>query len=173
VSTVYRFATKRLVADEWHILESEIHPATELPLAVSSILTPSVTASLPVAWQERYTYRRACEWIDERDQEGTNLLVIERSSVEPVGLLIIFEDESRNVRIGYMFAEMAWGNGYATELIRGFVDWCRNARIRKIIAGVASENLASQRVLHKCGFSQSIHKEDSAELFFELSLETT
>ena len=164
----YRIATKRLVADEWHRLVRDVRPPTELPLIVRSILTPSVTASLPAAWQGRYTQQRAREWIAERDQEGKTLLVIERSSAAPIGLLVLFEDDSHSLRIGYMISEAVWGNGYATELMRGFVDWCRNARIRSVTAGVAPANLASQRVLLNCGFSRSSRDEDSAELFFRL-----
>ncbi len=169
----YGFATERLVADEWHKIECEIGSHNELPLIVQSILTPSVTVSLPVAWQGPYNYQRAREWIDERDQEGTTLLVIERSSRLPVGLLILFEVEPRDLRTGDMLAESAWGKGFATELIHGLVGWCRDARIRTIIAGVSAENPASQRVLAKCGFSESIRSEDATELFFELPLQTT
>jgi ribosomal-protein-alanine N-acetyltransferase len=167
----FRFTTTRLVADEWHVFERETRPHIELALVVQSILTPPVTASLPATWQGTYTCQRASEWIVERDQEGINLLVIERSSSTPVGLLIFFEDDPRTIRIGYMFAETAWRKGYATELILGFADWCRHAGIQNIIAGIAPHNVASQRVLEKCGFSQMTHENKSAELLFELPIE--
>lgn len=170
MSTEYGFATKRLIVEEWHKLEREGRLRTELPLVVRTIMTPAVTASLPVSWQGPYTRRRAQNWIEERDGEGTTLLVVERSTAEPVGLLVLFEGDSLNLRIGYMLAETAWGKGFATELIHGLVGWCRDARKRTIVAGVAAGNLASQRVLTKCAFSPSPGEQDSAERFFELRL---
>ena len=168
-----RFETERLLAGEWHTIERDFDSNTELPLVVQSILTPSVTASLPVAWQGAYSSHRSREWIDERDQEGTTLLVIDRSSSAPIGLLILFAEEPGNFRIGYIFAESAWGKGFATELILGFVNWCRDSGIQTIIAGVSAENSASQRVLAKCGFSESPQRMDTAELLYELHLATS
>ena len=178
VTTEHRFATEHLVVDEWHTIERDFDSSTELPLVVRSLLTPSVTASLPVAWQGPYTDQRAREWIDERDQEGTTLLVIDRSSAASIGLLILFADDPGIFRIGYIFAESACGKGFATELILGFVAWCRDAGIQTIIAGVSADNPASQRVLAKCGFSESPVAEspqgvDTTELLYELQLQTT
>lgn len=49
-------------------------------------------------------------------------------------------------------AESQWGQGYATELLEGFLEWARAAPYRRIVAGVASANAASKRVLQKSGF---------------------
>ena len=95
------------------------------------MLTEPVTRTLPTAWQGNYTVSRAREWIKERDKEGTTLLVVERSTKEPIGLVILIEVDSENandgieVRVGYLLAESAWGKGLATELVKGFVEWCR------------------------------------------------
>lgn len=139
------FDTERLSAGNW------IPTSDELPQFVTELLSPAVTTELPEHWQGAYSNHRARQWIEEQDAESTVLLVQDLSG-EPVGLLILYPDE-RTVRIGYMLSEEYWGDGLATELISGFVGWCQNSdSFDEIVAGVAASNLASVRVLEKCGF---------------------
>lgn len=153
------FSTDRLIVGEWHSLPFAGRWQGSLDQAVATMLTESVTRSLPTAWQGNYTVSRAREWIGERDQEGTTLLVIDKSTKEPVGLVILIEVESENaidgieVRLGYLLSELAWGRGLATELVKGFVAWCRTqAPIAKLAGGVDANNPASMRVLEENGF---------------------
>lgn len=166
------FNTDRLIVKEWHALsDSDIYMAQ----AVVTILTPRVTQSLPEGWQGEYTVDRASRWIAERDQEGATLLVLDVASKTPIGLIILFESEEKGVgrcvRIGYMLAESAWGRGYGSELLKGFVDWCRTVDISSIIGGVARDNLASRRVLEKNGFDILAGAQNQQELIYELSLD--
>ena len=56
--------------------------------------------------------------------------------------------------LGYRLAASAWGQGYAVEAARALIDRARqDAGIRRVIATTYEENLASQRVLEKLGFS--------------------
>ena len=103
---------------------------------------------------------RAQEWIRERDQEGTTLLVIDKSTNESVGLVILIEVDSENandgieVRLGYLLSEPAWGKGLATQLVKGFVAWCQTqVPIATLAGGVDADHPASIRVLEKNGFS--------------------
>lgn len=143
---------------------------------MSTMLTPSVMRSLPRGWQGAYTIGRAKEWIRERDREGATLLVLERSSETPVGLLILDESDDgeaeRTVRIGYLLSESAWGRGLASELVQGFVTWSRAAGVETILGGVGCDNVASQRVLEKNGFDSEPGADDSAELLFRLRLQS-
>jgi ribosomal-protein-alanine N-acetyltransferase len=165
------FVTDRLKIGDWRSL-SVSHK--EMTHAVASILTPKVTQSLPAAWQGDYSADRAAKWLEDIDQEAAALLVIDRSSKNPVGIMILFEcDENqrgRSIRIGYMLAETAWGQGYATELLKGFVDWCRAVDITSITGGVANDNVASQRVMEKCGFEILPSTQVDGELLYELDL---
>jgi len=86
------------------------------------------------------------------------LLVVEKDGGTPIGLVFVHEDEQGgdvDVRLGYLLAESAWGRGLATELVRGFVDVCRDRGARSIAGGVGKSNAASRRVLEKCGFVQA------------------
>ncbi len=92
------------------------------------MLPVPVTRSLPPPWQGPYSVTRAQQWVEERDKEGTTLLVVDKQVNQPVGLMILFETEDIygfEVRLGYLLAEPAWGKGFASELVRGFVGWCR------------------------------------------------
>ncbi|MGF1471251.1 MAG: GNAT family N-acetyltransferase [Rubrobacteraceae bacterium] len=150
------FETDRLSVDEWH---SSTLDDEELARVVANLLTGPVTRSLPVSWRGRYTEDRARTWIEERDNEGTTLLVVERSTDRAIGLIILFETDPGSapdgieVRIGYLLSETVWGRGYATELVRGFVGWCRGQpSIHSLAGGVERGNAASARVLEKNGF---------------------
>ena len=166
------FNTDRLIVKEWRALSDS---DTDMVQSVITILTPRVTQSLPESWHGEYTVDRASRWIADRDQEGATLLVLDSASKTPIGLMILFESEDegvgRCVRIGYSLAESAWGRGYGSELLKGFVDWCRTVDISSVIAGVARENRPSQRVLEKNGFDVLPGGQNQQELTYELRFE--
>ena len=55
--------------------------------------------------------------------------------------------------IGYHIADIYTGNGYATEAIKLFLKYLKNAaKIQQIIGIALASNKASRRVLDKCGF---------------------
>ena len=67
-----------------------------------------------------------------------------------------------------MLAESAWGKGFATELITGLVNWCRENAIKSITGGVEHNNPASARVLEKCGFSVNDNATDDEQVFYSI-----
>jgi RimJ/RimL family protein N-acetyltransferase len=55
--------------------------------------------------------------------------------------------------IGWRFARVAWGNGYATEAARAVIDHVFSTSPYDVLhAGARVSNPASRRVLQKCGF---------------------
>ena len=166
--------TERLAVKEWHSFREDEWDAEPLTDVVRRVLSERVTRSLPSAWQRVNTEARAREWIEERDREGAALLVVERSSRSPVGLLVLTEEELEGgpleVRLGYLLVEAAWGKGLATELVRGFTEWCGEAGIDSIVGGVESDNAPSRRVLEKNGFVGVARAAGSSTQFFELRL---
>ncbi len=164
------FETERLVVKEWHSLSPDDWQQEDLAEVVAAILTEPVTRSLPPSWQGSYSLDRAREWIKERDKEGTTLLVINKLTHQAVGLMILFEmpaqegDDRADVRLGYLLSEVAWGKGIASELVNGFVNWCRGQEsISSIAGGVAHDNPASKRVLEKNGFKLVQSGDDVAQ----------
>ena len=152
---------------EWHAVEL---PGSSLAEIVANILTPPTTRSLPRPWQGTYDLARAAEWISQRDAEATTLLAMHRRTATPVGLMILFElpgDPGQvDLRLGYLLAESAWGKGLGTELVAGFVEWCRaTPHIRSITGGVAAANMASARVLLKNGFLPTGAASDGEQMY--------
>lgn len=151
------FVTERLLVRDWHSPPGEDWPRHDLGIIVSDLMTEPVTQHLPDGWRGPFSPSRARAWVAERDDESPTLLVVDRAAKEPVGLVVVYESADAvgglDVRLGYLLIERAWGKGLATELLTGFVDWCRpQPAIHSITAGVAATNEASRRVLERLGF---------------------
>jgi len=156
VKDKYRYSTDRLIVSEWHSIDSSEWNAIGLDLVVVNTLSPNVTQSLPPAWQGDYSLSRAKDWIAERDEEGITLIVVDKTSREAIGLLILLgSDNDQDFRLGYLLKESAWGRGYASELVQGFVEWSELNGVSSITGGVEVDNIASKRVLEKNGFIQA------------------
>ncbi len=64
-----------------------------------------------------------------------------------------WDRENRHVDIGYHIQYDHWGQGYATEATRALVDWCfAHLDVHRIQADCTEGNIASERVMLKCGF---------------------
>ncbi len=158
------FETERLAVSAWGIDAPD-----DLPARIALVLTATTTQFLPPAWQGDYTEDRARRWIGERNGESPTLLVVGRTTGDAVGLVILFEEPRATdpptieVRLGYVLAEPHWGRGLASELVGGFVAWCRGEpSIGSIAGGVEVDNAASARVLTKNGFTLVDQGEDEA-----------
>lgn len=162
----YRYSTERLLVAEWHILSSDDWVEVALESLVIHLLTPEVTQSLPPAWQGSYSIGRASEWIAQRDAEGITLLIIEKSTGSAIGFIILFgSPDSKDLRLGYLLEEASWGKGYASELIGGFINWCRHHGIHRVTGGVEPDNFASIRVLEKNGFIRDQESHGDQQIF--------
>jgi RimJ/RimL family protein N-acetyltransferase len=111
---------------------------------------------------------------DNDEDEGSTTLMASRSG-NPVGLLILFEDpcsagSHADLRIGYLIDEQARSQGFATELVAGLVQWCRQRPwVRSLSGGVESENVASALVLTRNGFvQQTSTRRGAVEYLLEL-----
>jgi len=67
------------------------------------------------------------------------------------GNIVCYPDkETDEPEIGYWIGKHYWGKGIATEALLQFLKYFK---IRPVYARVAKDNIASQRVLQKCGFT--------------------
>lgn len=177
ISQSCSYETTRLLVKDWHSFTAGDWVERDLSDVVVNMLTERVTRQLPAGWQGTYTKERASQWISDRDREGSTLLAVARSSGEPVGVIILFESvcestKAAELRLGYLLSEAFWGQGMASEVLRGFVDWCKANRIASIAGGVERGNVASQRILEKNGFVYDPDAEGVGpeELLFRLQL---
>jgi ribosomal-protein-alanine N-acetyltransferase len=67
--------------------------------------------------------------------------------------------ELLETEVGYLLARPFWGRGYATEAARASLHFgFENFKFDHIIALVHPENIASRRVLEKCGLTYMENK---------------
>ena len=70
--------------------------------------------------------------------------------------LSVLENDQKTAELGYRIGENVTNLGYASEAVRLVLDKAFHTYgLNKIVAGTATDNLASQRVLLKNGFTYS------------------
>lgn len=122
------------------------------------------------ATKEEMEARIASETVDELKAAYTEMLegclqhpqqwgwyamwMIELADGTPIGDLCFKGlNESGTPEIGYGIFKEYQGQGYATEAVQAAVDWAlRDPKVMAVEAETTIENIASQRVLTKCGF---------------------
>jgi [ribosomal protein S5]-alanine N-acetyltransferase len=73
-------------------------------------------------------------------------------------------DQNGQIEIGYSIVTDFQGKGYATELVRALVEHAGSQpTVRRIVAHTAADNIASQNVLQKCGFTLESADTESGE----------
>jgi RimJ/RimL family protein N-acetyltransferase len=142
-----------VVSTERLVLRGAVKTDAE-PLAAlaNDISVAGRTTSMPhpygLADAERLVARaQACDWRKDA------VFVIEHRAFGVVGLLDFDEDRGRHAEIGYFLGRPYWNRGYATEAVRGALNWVkRDWRKSVVVAGHFADNPASGQVLCKAGF---------------------
>ncbi len=62
--------------------------------------------------------------------------------------------ENDTIEIGYVIHPDYQGKGYATEAVHAMIEELLKMGFRKVKAGYFEENVASRRVMEKCGMKQ-------------------
>ncbi|MFM9946021.1 MAG: GNAT family N-acetyltransferase [Bacteroidia bacterium] len=98
-------------------------------------------------------------WIDSQRDEPRKkfVLCIENKEKEFVGLIGINLGEHKYSRaeIWYKILPQFWNKGYASEVVNSVLSFCfTELKLHRVEAGCATENIASARVLEKCGFTK-------------------
>jgi [ribosomal protein S5]-alanine N-acetyltransferase len=103
-----------------------------------------------------YTRDDAVWWISTGSkQNGAITRVIEQDGifVGSVGITPQMGWRDHIAEIGYWVAVAHWGQGIATAALRQMTDYGFNVRnFQKLSAAVLAPNIASMRVLEKCGY---------------------
>lgn len=133
------------------------------------LLVPAVTQHLPPTWQVDPATQDFELWIEARVPDAATSMVCLRGTPQMIGLLVLpgaLEADSAILRIGYVLGRAHWGQGYATELVRGLIDWARDAGVSTLHAGVEVENAGSVAVLKKAGFVRAGLTNDGVEAYW-------
>ncbi|BAH05895.1 GNAT family N-acetyltransferase [Clostridium kluyveri] len=102
-------------------------------------------------------------WIQEYYTKSTKyiarimLAVTLKASKELIGMVDIGNKEEVNneIEIAYFISEYHSNNGYITEASKAIIEWAfNNLKLRYLIAIIEPDNIGSQRVVEKCGFTK-------------------
>lgn len=146
--------SNRLILKEisWDDLEKS-HQLYSLP-EVDEFNTQGISRNLE---NTKNIIRPAIEAQKEENRKSYQWKIIKKDSEEFIGMAGISLSANR-FKLGEIFYELLpayWGHGFATEVAKtlikaGFQDF----HLHKVEAGVATENIASIRVLEKAGMTR-------------------
>ena len=108
------------------------------------------------AWELERVDRNIQHQIDHWDQFGYGLWAVTlRETGQLMGWCgLEFLPDTNETEVGYLLSGEFWGKGYATEAARASVEFGKkNIGLKEIIGLTDPMNIASQRVLEKCGLT--------------------
>ena len=71
-----------------------------------------------------------------------------------IGMMNETEIKEKQVEMGYAYLPAYYNCGYATEAFSGAIDYLFSRGFETVLAGAFTENLASMRVMEKCGMKK-------------------
>lgn len=122
----------------------EVHEG-DLPIFFEQQLDPEAThmAAFPARAYDAFM----AHWAKSMAQEATILkTILFQGNV--AGNIVCWEDSGER-QVGYWLGKEYWGKGIASAALSQFL---RHVKERPLYAHVAKHNIASIRVLQKCGF---------------------
>jgi len=96
---------------------------------------------------------RHVRWMQEWKEAGFGFWIFSDTQGAIVGHGGIFRSprEEGEIEVGYVIKPDHWSHGFATEITRASLDVGFEMGLRRIIAIAQLSNLASRRVMEKCG----------------------
>lgn len=92
------------------------------------------------------------DWEDEYP-----FIAYDKLTDKPIGTCCIgTEGPECSWGFGYDIIKELWGNGYATEMAKAMIEFAYSLGVRNFYCTVAADNIASCRVMEKCGLKADI-----------------
>jgi ribosomal-protein-alanine N-acetyltransferase len=77
-------------------------------------------------------------------------------------------DGTNEIQIGYSLLKECWGKGYSTEITKASVDYVFDVlKLGQVVALTEKGNVASQKVLLKCGFKWDSEVEHEGKMVWK------
>ena len=113
---------------------------------------PVVNKYMPYALYQNI--RQVEEWIDSISDDKNEFAFCLKDTHKVIGAgSVTFDPEREAYELGYNLNRAFWGKGYATEASRAMLQWAyQNLSAREFVANHANANVASGKVIKKCGF---------------------
>lgn len=114
-------------------------------------------------------YQRILDDLENSD-DGYYLVVELKDGSVPIGTAGIFPTEDNVYDIGYCVHKSHWQQGYGSEIVALLLKWLNCHGAKKVMAEVAVDNIPSNRLLQKFGFTpekQSTFKKYNMDVSFD------
>lgn len=119
---------------------------SDLPIFYEQQLDPEATAMAAFPSRDRESFM--AHWAKIVADESIILKSILFDG-EVAGNIVSWEQDDER-EVGYWVGKEFWGKGIATKALTEFLN---QVKTRPLVAHVAKHNIASRRVLEKCGFT--------------------
>ena len=95
------------------------------------------------------------EWVEEYNNSPKTFryAIALKSSGSLIGSIDVVNFHDDAPEIGYCLSRKYWNNGYMTEACKTLIKYLFDIGYKKIIIRAAEKNIASIRVIEKCGFT--------------------
>lgn len=117
----------------------------DLPIFFEQQLDPEAIRMAAFPSRDKDSFMAHWAKIMTRD---TNILKTILFDGQVAGNIVSWEQDGRR-EVGYWLGKECWGKGIATKALSEFL---RQVKTRPLYAHIARHNIASRRVLEKCGF---------------------
>ncbi len=109
-------------------------------------------------------------WVEE-DNKGTahRFVIVPKDIKEPIGAIDVVSYIEGQPVVGYCLSRKYWNQGYMTEAFAAFIKYLFNLGYNKIHIAAHIDNIGSNRVIQKCGFTLT-HQEKREEFKGETAL---
>jgi len=140
--------TPRLIIREFAPDEEHLLMELNLDERITRYTTPRTQEEISVLFQQilqgYHTLSRFGRWA-----------IVDKTTEEFIGTCMLMEARQglTGTEIGYNLHYKFWGQGLATETVNALVAYGFETGLTEICAITDAENKASQRVLHKAGFT--------------------
>jgi RimJ/RimL family protein N-acetyltransferase len=119
---------------------------SDLPTFYEQQLDPEATAMAAFPSRARETFM--AHWAKiMANESGIHKTILFNDRV--AGNIVCWEQDGER-EVGYWLGKEYWGKGIATKALTEFLN---QVKTRPLVAHVAKHNIASRRVLEKCGFT--------------------
>lgn len=144
----------KLESERLILRKFELDDAQEMFDNWASDLEVNKFLSWPVHKSVETTKAIIKEWVEEyNDPQVFRYAITLKSSGALIGAIDVVKIVDDVPEIGYCLSRKYWNNGYMTETVKTLINYLNNIGYKKIIIAANKDNIASIRVIEKCGFT--------------------
>lgn len=148
---IFHLETKSLWL-RWPRAKDAKHITRFASLAQTAEMTAAIPHPYPSGEAERFIFKTR---VENASGKGLVLVITQKGRVtQPIGLISVTLSSKGEPELGYFLSPSVWGHGFATEAVRVVLSTLFTLTpIETVFASVRPANIASRRVLEKCGFT--------------------